>query len=576
MKKWGFGIILFVFVNAGSLLAQTQSQTFYSNFATSRGDFINKVEADPTDAESFFTAFEVRKFGSDFDVYTLLVRYNCQGNVDWRLGLETNNTPERLIDMAVLEDGRIGILQSRAEDEFYIHWVSPNGDLLRTYQIEMGLRSEAWALEASPSGNTFMIIFSHDTGGADELGFLEINFNGQQIREQTLGPYDDDAIAHWAEPTRIALKMGKQLGVFDLVSNTLNSIFLPEVLMGDGDIYMENDDIYLAYVTANDGEANFVKYTNFQLQWHRTYRYNSNFQYVRLERTDVGFDMLLETGFNGADLIFASFDEAGNQISASILETPLESFLGDFAIDLNGNWLYSGSSLPNGVDDINARLNPTSDCMLPISLSASTVSSPIGMEEVSTAIDRDWSATSVPEVNYSVFPPEDFFCRSSNLDLSATFKDTTIQCDSIYLINHDLGSEFSLNGDPLSNPTRIVLDGTYTIEWEICGIIQEYSFNVNFQDCTCNWFIPNIFSPNGDNINDLFLPSGQCFHSDYRFQIFDRWGNRVFESKTPFEGWDGTSNGSFAPSGVCTYLFTYTFLRDNTEQREAGTVTLVR
>jgi gliding motility-associated-like protein len=577
MKKWGVAWIIWgILLSATSITAQSQSQTFYSNVPTTLGELTNKIAADPTDGDAFYTAFEVRKLQGAFDVYTLLARYNCEGGVDWKLGLETNDPNERLVDMAVLNNGRIGILQSRGQDEFYLHWVGPNGDLLRSYQIELGRTSEAWALEASPSGNTLMIVFAHDTGGADEIGFLEVDFNGQQIREETAGPYDDDAIVHWAEADRIALKTGKELRVFDLSRNTLNWIFLPDALMGDGAIYMEGDDVYLAYVTANDGEANFLKYTNFQLQWHRSYTYNTNFQYVRLERTAEGFDMLLETGFNGAEIIFASVDEAGNPVDAYVLDAAVESFLGEFALDLNGNWLYSGSSLPNGNDDIIARLNPMNDCVLPVSLNAGSVSSPIGQEQTGTVIARDWAVTSVPEVTYSAFPPEDIMCRPGAEDLSARFPDSSIVCDSVYIINHNLDESFTYNGDPVPNPWRITLDGSYTIEWMVCNRMFEYTFNVDFQDCSCNWFIPNIFSPNGDNINDLFLPEGECYHSDFRFQIFDRWGTQIFESESPFEAWDGTWNGRLAPTGVYTYLLTYFYLGNNTDQQEYGTVTLVR
>ncbi|MEL6357088.1 MAG: T9SS type B sorting domain-containing protein, partial [Bacteroidota bacterium] len=62
-------------------------------------------------------------------------------------------------------------------------------------------------------------------------------------------------------------------------------------------------------------------------------------------------------------------------------------------------------------------------------------------------------------------------------------------------------------------------------------------------------FVPNAFSPNGDNQNDLFFPySGPQVKSVRSFQVFDRWGNLLHEANDfntgdPAYGWDGTLNG---------------------------------
>jgi len=66
-------------------------------------------------------------------------------------------------------------------------------------------------------------------------------------------------------------------------------------------------------------------------------------------------------------------------------------------------------------------------------------------------------------------------------------------------------------------------------------------------------YVPNAFSPNGDNNNDVF----RAFTSDevagvldYRLRIFDRWGVQVFESTDPDSGWDGVMNGTLRNGGV--------------------------
>ena len=55
-------------------------------------------------------------------------------------------------------------------------------------------------------------------------------------------------------------------------------------------------------------------------------------------------------------------------------------------------------------------------------------------------------------------------------------------------------------------------------------------------------FIPNAFSPNGDDNNDVLFVRG-IFIEKMIFRIFDRWGELVFESENPQIGWDGTFRG---------------------------------
>jgi len=76
-------------------------------------------------------------------------------------------------------------------------------------------------------------------------------------------------------------------------------------------------------------------------------------------------------------------------------------------------------------------------------------------------------------------------------------------------------------------------------------------------------FVPNIFSPNGDGINDRFVVGPQV-------QIFDRNGLKLFEGKT---GWDGTYNGVKVDNDTYFYRITYTDI-NKVERILKGYVTL--
>ena len=70
----------------------------------------------------------------------------------------------------------------------------------------------------------------------------------------------------------------------------------------------------------------------------------------------------------------------------------------------------------------------------------------------------------------------------------------------------------------------------------------------------CNVFIPDAFTPNGDNINDRFelKYSDVCDVTSYNLMIFDRWGRLVYEAKgaSPDLSWDGRFEGKEMAGGV--------------------------
>ncbi|HXH18438.1 MAG TPA: choice-of-anchor L domain-containing protein, partial [Chitinophagales bacterium] len=92
-------------------------------------------------------------------------------------------------------------------------------------------------------------------------------------------------------------------------------------------------------------------------------------------------------------------------------------------------------------------------------------------------------------------------------------------------------------------------------------------------------YIPNAFTPNGDTENDVFLIYGQGFES-FHLLIFDRWGQKLFESFDPATGWDGTYRGKLCNPGVYVYYLDAKFVRGvkppDLEKYRKGSVTLIR
>lgn len=79
--------------------------------------------------------------------------------------------------------------------------------------------------------------------------------------------------------------------------------------------------------------------------------------------------------------------------------------------------------------------------------------------------------------------------------------------------------------------------------------------------------LPNAFTPNGDSQNDLFIPTRNCFIAEVEFQVFNRWGDLVFETKDPALNWDGTNT-----SGDALNSGTYFYRCEVFEQRVDGIV----
>jgi gliding motility-associated-like protein len=89
-----------------------------------------------------------------------------------------------------------------------------------------------------------------------------------------------------------------------------------------------------------------------------------------------------------------------------------------------------------------------------------------------------------------------------------------------------------------------------------------------------NLFHPSAFTPNGDNLNDVFDVYGQ-FITDFEMNIFNRWGELLFTTNTLGQGWDGSYKGNTMPEG------TYTFVAKITDHigrtfKKSGTVVLLR
>jgi gliding motility-associated-like protein len=92
-------------------------------------------------------------------------------------------------------------------------------------------------------------------------------------------------------------------------------------------------------------------------------------------------------------------------------------------------------------------------------------------------------------------------------------------------------------------------------------------------------WLPNAFTPDNDGLNDIFRPVTQRNTLDpYQLLIFDRWGQLIFKSSNPADGWDGTCNGEPCQTGNYKYVVHFRE-GDDTDSGSAtlrGMVSLIR
>ena len=123
-----------------------------------------------------------------------------------------------------------------------------------------------------------------------------------------------------------------------------------------------------------------------------------------------------------------------------------------------------------------------------------------------------------------------------------------------------------------TKPLEVGEKGLYWLTIERNGCYKIDSCYVNIEDCECPIYIPNSFSPNGDNLNDLFSLWTECKLQDVSMNIYNRWGELLIENST---FWDGTCQNKPCPFGV--YLWTISYKdKYNRLHFEKGTVHLLR
>lgn len=161
--------------------------------------------------------------------------------------------------------------------------------------------------------------------------------------------------------------------------------------------------------------------------------------------------------------------------------------------------------------------------------------------------------------------------------------DDTVLCKGDFLIlrtESNMDNYIQWNNGLSGATMEINRPGTYTAVAENkCGQFQD-AVKIEPVNCHCKPEIPTAFTPNGDGINDLFLPllKSDCALNTFEFTIYNRYGNKIFFSGAPGSGWNGTyPNQAVAENGIYTYMLKLSnSFGNNPVEVYKGQVTLIR
>lgn len=219
------------------------------------------------------------------------------------------------------------------------------------------------------------------------------------------------------------------------------------------------------------------------------------------------------------------------------------------------SWTFDGADTP-----VSAETEPENICYF--TAGTFTITLVVANELGTDTLSQSLTVLPFPEVDLG---PDASLCTGDSL-----------------LLDPLIPSGFSFRwNDGFPEVDRVIrAAGTYQLEVfnDFCTTEDEISITSLFCE-TCNVYIPNVFSPNEDGINDAFRPYLSCPVEDYQLQIFDRWGNQVcIIQGDPDSGWDGRTRGQPAPVGVYVYLLELQWPEgENMVTKQfTGDVTLVR
>lgn len=185
------------------------------------------------------------------------------------------------------------------------------------------------------------------------------------------------------------------------------------------------------------------------------------------------------------------------------------------------------------------------------------------IKEDSLKMDTIVLAFSEPEFLITRIGDEDYYeekCGKVNMEAK---EDTVILCPGTFtqfMVSTLKGAKYEWSTGEKTASIVVNTKGLYTATVTLCDTVEVstflYKYTDNVDDCY-TVFYPNAFFPTGraDSLNSIFktFQENEFTYDEFEMKIFDRWGEKVFETTDYTEGWDGTFRGKNMAPGVYLY-----------------------
>jgi gliding motility-associated-like protein len=271
---------------------------------------------------------------------------------------------------------------------------------------------------------------------------------------------------------------GEENWIYQLESNEIDGVFIP-----------------------------FIPVTNSKSEIYLSSQYLKQIQYG--EYINAVGTLGTSSSNNESGTAIMKFSESGVPLCLEDVDDGLYNFLSEIAIDGKDNIWFGGLiagqlASQNGVID-----------------GMGYYDDDLGFNSYSALLLKT-TDIAFPHCEYSI-DPDTFLCKNQPLELDAILDNKT------YIWSN--GTEEKI--------TTLTGPGTYNVIAYDESCIYRDTINIEEKICTCDLEFPNAFTPNADGTNDIFTHIGDCEITDYHLVVYNRFGQKEFESRDQNIGWTG-------------------------------------
>mgnify|MGYP002654339852 FL=1 len=248
----------------------------------------------------------------------------------------------------------------------------------------------------------------------------------------------------------------------------------------------------------------------------------------------------------------------------------------------NGGCVSSGSITVAVQPNLFQQLTPTDTVLcdaqvLPVNVQQSTLATYLWNDGNSSA-QRTFSNIGT----YTLLTTDNICSRRDTFSINRNFtptvalgNDITLCYSEQILLNakHPLAENYFWSNNSSDSSITVTTPGLYTVAvGNFCGTVTD-AIMIDFKDCADMIYVPNVFTPNGDGLNDVLKARAYFRIDSFELRVYNRWGQQIFVSPSLSIGWNGTMNNQKAPPGKYVWMLVYK--RNDKLYKQKGTVLLI-